>query len=133
MDGTYDLRVPGGQRSKENTMKLNPQPINLDYKRRKDHEGFVDSLGQTLEVGDEIIVHQYNSVYHAVITRFTPRRIYWTILRCDDSTHDYCFNWENFSQLHYYYGNGAPTGNQAPENNRRLRNVIKFEDAGGNR
>ena len=109
-------------------MKTNPNPIALNHKRPRNCEGFYDAEGKELHIGDEIIVHQYRRVYHAVIVRFTPRRIYWTVLRAGDHVSDYVFNWTNFSQLHYYYGTGRAHGNCAPENPRSLRCVMKVEE-----
>ena len=108
-------------------MKTNPKPIQIINKRPRNCEGFKDSLGKPLLPGDEIIVHSYNSVYHAVITRFTPRRVYWKVLYADESTHDYLFDYENFSQLHMWYST-SDDAHRKPEDQRRLRNVMKLED-----
>ena len=109
-------------------MKTNPNPIHIIHKIPRNHKGFVDSLGKELKPGDEIIVKGYDRLYHAVIVRFTPARIYWRILYADDSTPDYAFGWELLTQLHSWYGIDNPKYNMATENPRRLRNVMKLDD-----
>ena len=114
-------------------MKTNPIPINIIHKVPKNHKGFVDSLGKPLAPGDEIIVKGYDRLYHAVIVRFTPKRIYWTPLYLDDSSGDYVFEWDMSTQLHNWYDTGSerhsnPKYHTKAENNRRLRNVMKLDD-----
>lgn len=112
-------------------MKTNPHPIEVIPKIPRSHQGFLDSLGRPLAPGDEIIVKGYDRLYHAVITRFTAKRIYWRILYADDSMPDYVFSWENLTQLHNWYADevtGHSTMHDHPaENRRRLRNVMKVE------
>ena len=100
-------------------MKTNPAPIELT-KPKRNHPGFVDALEKPLAVGDEIIVSQDRVARHAVITRFTPSRVYWVVLHAPDYMSDNVFKWEAFSQLHNYYFKG--------ENARSFRMVLKVDD-----
>ena len=102
-------------------MKTNPAPIELT-KPKRNHPGFVDALEKPLHVGDEIMVSQDRYSRHAVITRFTPSRVYWVVLHAPDYMSDNVFKWECFSQLHNYYFKG--------ENARSLRMVLKVDDPG---
>ena len=115
-------------------MRHNDETIEINPKVPRNHEGFVDALDQKLEVGDEIIVWSYRASYHAVLTRFTPKRVYWKVLRGPDSMHPFMFQYENFTQLHQWYSgerdytdrNGKMT-KVAAENTRKLRGIIKYE------
>ena len=107
-------------------MKTNPKPITINPKIPRNHKGFVDTLGKDLVPGDEIIVKCYQQLLHAVITRFTPKRIYWKVLYADESTHDYLFDYENCTQLHNWYST-ADDKHRKPEDRRRLRHVMKLE------
>ena len=114
-------------------MKTNPNPIHIIHKIPRNHEGFVDSLGKPLAPGDEIIVKGYDRLYHAVIVRFTPKRIYWAPLHLDDSSGDYVFEWDMSTQLHNWYDGGSthhrnPKFHTKPEHHRRLRSVMKLDD-----
>ena len=117
----------------------NDADITINPKIPRNHTGFVDAHGKPLEPGDEIIVKTYDRLCHAVITRFTPRRVYWRLLTVTSDMVPYWKEYECATQLHQYYSKGGTRGaydsatgistpvEVDPQPHTMMRNIIKLE------
>ena len=108
-------------------MVVNEAEITVS-KAKRNHPGFVDAENNELHPGDIIAVSTYGGVMRsAVITRFTPRRVYfmWQYLPAYyvDKSRDKC-EFEDCVQLPYHEMN--ITG--AAYADRRMPKILKISE-----
>ena len=94
-------------------------------KPKRNHKGFVDSEGNELAPGDLIVVSTYRGVQKtAIITRFTPRRVYFMMQYCPEHVSingKTEYPYEDCVQLPYY-------GSWGPEKHRMMERILKVTE-----
>ena len=105
-------------------MDVNQAEITVT-KMKRNHKGFVDAEGNELVPGDLVIVSTYRGTQRtAIITRFTPKRVYFMLqylpdhVKANGRTE---FAFEDCVQLPYYDGWGT-------HRNRMMPRIIKIAE-----